>query len=168
MHPHAHTTTQTTPLHKMCQDSTVIRMAMGVIVAPPPHVPASSASPPHPSPRPLPACTYCLVKSGWPVPTYLFCKCSQLRLMLNRSAAFRLVDGGGGGLSGCIMTTGYRGFLRWKGREGRLEGAYHFDESAENWLLRLLRLPVFVFSVRGFRTGVGCDGRAKSGGKQIG
>jgi len=48
--------------------------------------PSSSSIPLWP-PLSLPACTYCLVRSGWPVPTYLFCKCSQLRLILKRSAA---------------------------------------------------------------------------------
>jgi len=139
VHPHAHTTTQTTARFINCARtarSSGWQWAAVIVASPSPHT-SPHHQPPHSTPAlaPMPACTYCLVKSGWPVPTYLFCKCSQLRLMLNRSAAYRLVDGGGGGGEWLHNDDGVAGLLRWKGREGRLEGAYHFDENC--WKLAL-------------------------------
>ena len=100
MHPHAHTTTQTTARFIKCAGtarSSGWQWAAAIVASPSPHASRIIILPtPTPALAPLPACTYCLVKSGWPVPTYLFCKCSQLRLMLNRSAACRLVEREGG------------------------------------------------------------------------
>ena len=152
MHPHAHTTTQTTARFINCARtarSSGWQWAAVIVASPSPHT-SPHHQPPHSTPAlaPMPACTYCLVKSGWPVPTYLFCKCSQLRLMLNRSAAYRLVDGGGGGGEWLHNDDGVAGLLRWKGRGGSRELTI-LMKTAGNWLSRLLRLPVFVFSVRG-------------------